>query len=314
MAVTGLPRFPLAALPTPLVRAERLEKALGSPPLYVKRDDLCGFGVAGNKARKLEFVLGDALARGCDTLVTGGGPSSNHVAAAAAGARVAGLRCLLVLYGSPDGAPSTNLALARAFGAEVRFTGDPARESVDDVLPGAAAALEADGRRPAVVPRGGASATGAVGYALAAREIAGQLPGGEAEAVVLATGSCGTQAGLVAASPPWRIIGAAVSRPPGEGAATVLALARGCAALIGAPPPAEAGIEVVDAVGPGFGLPSEEGEAAARLAAGTEGLLCDPVYTAKAFAVFVEVARRAAGPVVFLHTGGLAGALEAVRA
>ena len=130
MAVRELPRLRLAALPTPLVRAERLEVALSAPPIWVKRDDLTGFALAGNKARKLEFLVADALERGCDVVITGGGPGSNHCQAAAAAARVAGLTCRLVMYGEEPARAPTNLRLARAFGADVSFTGDPARPSV----------------------------------------------------------------------------------------------------------------------------------------------------------------------------------------
>jgi D-cysteine desulfhydrase len=124
MAVSRPPRFPLTALPTPLQPAVRLSAALAGPPILVKRDDLTGFALGGNKARKLEYLLGDALATGCDVLLTGGGPDSNHCQAAAAAARVAGLACELVLYGDEPRQPRVNLALARRSGASVSFTGD----------------------------------------------------------------------------------------------------------------------------------------------------------------------------------------------
>src|SRR5512132_4153783 len=125
MAMSRPASYPLTTLPTPLVRAERLERALGLPPLWVKRDDLIGFALAGNKARQLEVLLADALGRGCDTLLTGGGPASNFCQAAAAAARVAGLACVLVLYGQEPAVPPPNLALARAVGARVLFTCKP---------------------------------------------------------------------------------------------------------------------------------------------------------------------------------------------
>lgn len=311
------PRFALALLPTPLQPAERLARALGSGPIHVKRDDLVGFALAGNKARKLEFLLADALERGSDTLVTGGGPGSNHCQAAAAAARVGGLDCRLVLYGGePERAP-TGLRLARAFGAEIRFTGDPDRSSVDRGLERTAAELVEAGRRPYVVPRGGASPLGSVGYALAVEELAGQLACGGVtpEVVVVATGSCGTQAGLVAgtvaAGRPWRIVGAAVSRPIEECRARVLELARGCAALLGLPPADDGDVDVRDARGPGYGVPSPEGRKAARLAAEQEGLLLDHTFTAKAMAALVELVREGLrGPMVFVHTGGTASLLD----
>jgi 1-aminocyclopropane-1-carboxylate deaminase/D-cysteine desulfhydrase-like pyridoxal-dependent ACC family enzyme len=314
--VTIPARFPLAVLPTPLVRARRLEHVLGSPPIYVKRDDLTGFAFGGNKARKLEFIIADALAGGCDVFVTGGGPGSNHCAGSAAAARVAGLDCLLVLYGEESANPHPNLALARSFGAEVRFTNDPDRESVDRALQETAAGLEGEGRKPYVVPRGGATVLGAVGYALAGRELAAQLQdvGDGPSTVLLATGSCGTQAGLVAATADqgvgYRVVGATVSRPVDECRRLILDLGTGCARLLGMAEPTERHVELIDARGPGFGLASAEGAEAARLAGQTEGLLLDPVYTAKAFAVLVGlIGARECGTTVFIHTGGLPAAI-----
>ena len=313
----ALPRLSLAALPTPLRRAERLERALRAPPLWIKREDLAGFALAGNKVRKLEFLVADALERGCDTMLTGGGPGSNHCQATAAAARVAGLACSLVLYGQEPSPAPANLRLARSFGAEVRFTGDPDRASVDRTLEEEAARLAAEGGRPYVVPRGGATALGAVGYALAVEELAGQLAGEgvEPQMVVVATGSCGTQAGLVAGTVggghPWRVVGASVSRPPGECRGRVLLLAEECASLLGVPPPRDDNVEVLDARGPGYGVPSAEGAEAADLAAGTEGLLLDPVFTAKAMGALIGMVRQGRdGPLVFIHTGGTTALLE----
>jgi D-cysteine desulfhydrase len=316
VAVNPPARFRLATLPTPLVRAERLERALATPPLYVKRDDLTGFALAGNKARQLELLVGDALGRGCDALVTGGGPGSNFCQAAAVAARVAGLGCVLVMYGEEPASPHPNLALARASGAEVRFTGRPERDSVDPALDEAAAELEARGRRPYRMPRGGATALGAAGYALAAAELAVQLAAErvEPELVLVATGSGGTHAGVVAGAVaearPWRVVGASVSRPVAECAGQVLRLACAAAALLGQPE-AEAGhVEVWDARGPGYGIPSRDGDRAARLAAETEGFLLDPVFTAKALALLPRLVEDGVrGPVVFWHTGGASGAL-----
>jgi len=315
--VTSAPRFPLATLPTPLHRAERLDRALGGPPVWIKRDDLTGFVLAGNKARKLEYTVGEARALGCDVIVTGGGPGSNHCRGTAAAARVAGVRCVVVMYGDEPATPRVNLALIRSFGAEVRFTGDPDRSSIEPDLERAAKELEGEGRRPYVIPRGGATPVGAYGYAVAARELGAQLDetGIEPAAVVLATGSCATQAGLLAGVAAegrrLRIVGAAVSRPPEECRDRVLTLAAGTAELMAGPPPAPEGVEIVDARGSGYGVASEEGRRAARLAADTEGLLLDPVFTAKAMGVLIDMVRhRADGPVVFVHTGGVIEAIE----
>ena len=308
IAAEGVGRFRLAALPTPLIRAPRLAEAVGAGALYVKRDDLTGFALAGNKARPLEFLLADAVAAGADTLVTGGAPGSNFCAATAAAARRAGLRCELVLAGPPV-APGPALALARSWGAAVRWTGVPERGAVDAGLPAAAAELAAAGRRPYLIPRGGATGRGAIGYALAAAELCEQLAahGVDGARVVVAAGSGGTLAGLVAGNVlmgrPLRLVGGSVSRPPEETAGRVLALARECLALLS--PGADAGpddVMITDARGPGHGVPSPEGTAAAEQAMRTEGLMVDPVYTAKALALVPRYA--AGGNVVFWHTGG----------
>jgi D-cysteine desulfhydrase len=305
--VTG--RFRLAALPTPLIRAPRLAGIVGADSLYVKRDDLTGFAFAGNKARPLEFLVAAALAEGADTLVTGGGPDSNFCAAAAAAACRAGLRCELVLAG-PPGPPGPALTLAWSWGAGVRWTGVPERDSVDASLPAAAAELAARGRRPYLIPRGGATGAGAVGYALAAFELREQLAayGVDGPRVVVAAGSGGTLAGLVAGNVlmgrPLRLVGASVSRPPEATAERVLRLARECLALLSPGAEADPGdVVVADARGPGHGLASPEGTAAAEQAMRTEGLMVDPVYTAKALALVRRYA--AGGNVVFWHTGGM---------
>src|SRR5579859_1209956 len=300
-------RVRLAVLPTPLVLAPRLGEAVGADALYVKRDDLTGFAFAGNKARPLEFLVAAALGEGADTLVTGGAAGSNFCAAAAAAAARAGLGCELVIAGHP-GPPGAALALARSWGAAIRWTGVPERDSVDAGLPAAAAELAAAGRRPYVMPRGGASGLGAAGYALAAFEVREQLAahGIGSARVVVAAGSGGTLAGLVAgnvlAGRPLTLIGAAVSRPADETARRVLALARECLRMLGGSEAGPEDVMVADARGPGHGLASPEGTAAAEQAMRTEGLMVDPVYTAKALALVGRYA--AGGNVVFWHTGG----------
>jgi D-cysteine desulfhydrase len=172
--VTGPPRFPLGVLPTPLVPAERLRAALGCGPLWLKRDDLTGFAVAGNKVRALEYLIGDALARDVDVLVTGGGPDSNFVAAAALAARVAGLDCELVVWGDPRA--TTTLRLAADAGARIHPLGDDRRERVEPEVDRLATELAAAGRRPLAVPRGGSTPVGATGFARAAAEVVAQWP------------------------------------------------------------------------------------------------------------------------------------------
>ena len=309
--MTALPGALPVVLPTPLVDADRLAAALGlAGPLLVKRDDLTGFAVAGNKARQLRPLVADAQAVGADALVTGGTAGSNFVQAAAAAAAWAGMRCVLVIAGHPPVPPlHPNLAAALAWGAELRFTRDADRRSVDAALPAAADALAAAGGRPYVMPRGGASPVGAEAYRTAVDELLIQLDGhhghkGPRIVVVIATGAGGTLAGLVAGNVargrPLRIVGASVSRPPREVAGRVLDLAVAVARRHG-------DAELVDARGPGHGLASPAGESAAALALRTEGLVLDPVYTAKALAALPSVAGD--GPALFWHTGGLLDAV-----
>ena len=320
---SSLGRTPLAMLPTPLLAAPRLSDEVGIE-VWVKRDDMTGLLLGGNKARKLEFLCGEALARDADTLVTGGGSGSNHVQLTAAAAARLDLACVVVCYGDAPASEPLGLRLTRHLGAEVAFTGSADRASVDARLEEVAAKLTADGRRPYVIPRGGASAVGAVGYAVAAWELADQLAaaGVAAAAVLLATGSCGTQAGLVAGaarpdgSVRLEVVGVPVSRPPEECVERIARLATGCAERLGSGRVfTDADVRLLGGyLGPGYGKASPEGEEAARLAARTEGLLLDPVFTAKAMAALVAEARagRLRGPVVFLHTGGTPAALAAL--
>jgi D-cysteine desulfhydrase len=321
-----------------------LSEAVGVE-VWIKRDDLTGLLLGGNKARKLEFLCGDALASGADTLVTGGGPGSNHVQLTAAAAARLALGCVVVCYGQAPAAEPLGLRLTRQLGADVVFTGSPDRTSVDTRLEEVAAKLTAAGQHPYVIPRGGASPvgavgyaaaaaelaaqlTGAVGYAAAAAEIAGQLAGAGTPAsatatVLLATGSCGTQAGLIAGaalpsdvSTRLEIVGVPVSRPPEECTERIVRLATGCAKRLGSDRIFTAGdVRLLGGyLGPGYGKASPEGIEAALLAARTEGLVLDPVFTAKAMAALVVECRRGAlpGPVVFLHTGGTPSALAAL--
>ncbi|MGH8998617.1 MAG: pyridoxal-phosphate dependent enzyme, partial [Acidimicrobiia bacterium] len=311
----GVARQRLAFLPTPLHPSPALSAELGIE-VWLKRDDLTGFGLGGNKVRILEYLLGDAVARGADVLVTGGGPGSNYVALAAAGAARLGLGCVAVLYGDPPKSEPANLMLARRAGAEIRFTGDPDRASVDAGVAAASDELAAGGARPYAAGRGGAVPVGCLGYVDAAFELAAQL--GEARVrpghVVVATGSCGTQAGLLLGSAlaggGWEITGVTVSRTVPECVERIAALASGAADLLGVS--VEVGVPVVvDGIGPGYGVPSPAGDAAAALAARTEGLVFDPTFTAKGFAGLMAetAAGRITGPVVFLHTGGAGGLL-----
>jgi D-cysteine desulfhydrase len=314
------PRVELAVLPTALERMPRLERALGAGPLYVKRDDLTGFGIAGNKARALEFLIGAALADDADVLVTGGSPASNFCAAAALAASRVGLECELLVAGPTPSTLSTSLELATAAGARLLFDQVPRREDLDAAVVNHAAGLRAAGRHPWPVPRGGATPIGSLGYAYAARELSEQAErqGVTVRTAVVATGSGGTQAGLVAGQVgfglPWRVIGASVSRPATMLADQLLRTARACAKSIDLTPPTPEDVDLRDYRGPGFGIASEEDRRNARLALREEGLLLDDYYGAKAMTLFrTLLADGAPTPAVFWHTGGVAAALAALK-
>jgi len=299
-------------LPTPLVRADRLTAALGTGPLLVKRDDLAGFGVAGNKTRALEYLVGAAVRDGTEVLVACGGPGSNFVAAVAMAARAAGLACEIVLWGDPTGAP--NVGLARAAGARILCTGSTDRDAVDGLAVERAAELTAAGSRAMAVPRGGSTAVGALGFAAAAMELVAQLDE-RPSCIVVPVGSGGSCAGLLAglADTDLPVVGVSVSRPPAAAREAVLALATQCAELRDGPPPRDGQLELVDAVGAGFGIASAREDELARLALHTEGLLLDATYGAKAFAVAVErLQRRPGRPVLWWHTGGVVPAVAHV--
>lgn len=310
MRLSALSRERLATLPTPLHHAPRLSEAAGAE-VWVKRDDLTGLGLGGNKVRKLEYLVADARAKGADVLVTGGGVQSNHIALAALAAARAGLAAHIVCYGEePPGPPQGNGVLLTLAGATLVFTGDAERASVDAGLEAVAGELRQQGHTPYVVPRGGATPRGSAGYVRASLELASQLDTQSVSPshVVIATGSCGTQAGLEAGArwlqADYRIVGVTVSRSAAECRERVAQLAAECAALLALElAPIEP--EVLDGyLGPGYGRASEEGQAATELLARTEGLVLDPVFTAKAMAALLDLAREGAGPLLFWHTGG----------
>jgi 1-aminocyclopropane-1-carboxylate deaminase/D-cysteine desulfhydrase-like pyridoxal-dependent ACC family enzyme len=298
-------RFPLAVLPTPLVHAPRLSAALDRD-VWVKRDDLTGFALGGNKVRTLEVLVAEALARRCDHVVGCGGPGSNLCSALAAAAATAGLDCTLVLHGHEPAAAHPNLVMMRAFGARVCFTGDLDRASTPGHAAAVADRLRSRGRSPYVVPRGGASGLGATAYAFAAQELASQLTFRPAH-VVAPVGSGGTLAGLLAG---WTtfglagtLVGVAVSRPLTETRREVVRLSAEASGALGTGPPDIDRLRLVDGLGAGFGRPDPTTCDAARLAMRTEGIMADTTYVARAVAALGSLG----GPLVLWHTGGWLG-------
>lgn len=337
----GFPKADLAVLPTPLEDAPRFSEALGGAVrVLLKRDDATGLALGGNKARKLEFLVGEALALGSDTLITCGGPQSNHARMTAAAARKCGLDPVLVLDGDDPGTRQGNLLLDHLLGAQLVFSLE--RDS-SAVMPEVAARLEGMGRRPYIIPLGGSNALGALGYVSCVEEIMDEIEGGAISptALYVATGSCGTLAGLIIGKilfdAPFRIVGYAVSANSQLKEERTVNLVMEAIALLrdGAFPavceralacekyrkPFEKLLEstplsvkpmvkvIDDQVGQGYGKPTREGIQAISLLARSEGVLTDPVYTGKALAGLVRDVRQGAletgETVVFLHTGGV---------
>lgn len=316
--LAAFPRLGLADLPTPLEPMKRLTAHLGGPRLWIKRDDATGLGFGGNKLRKLDYVLHDAVSRGADTIVSGGVVQSNSQRQVAAVAAKLGLACHLAVYHgrlappTPEYETSGNAFLNRLFGAhlhDVPWTGDrnaAIRTLVDD--------LQASGRRPYFVPYGVSNSLGAVAYATTICEIEQQaaLSGFEPAAIVHCTGSAGTQAGLVvgaaAAMPGTRVVGIDIDAEPARVRADVMILARQAADLLGTDFD-EAMIEVVAGhAGPAYGVPHEATIEAIRLAGKLEALALDPVYSGKGLAGLIAMIHqgrwRNDEDVIFLHTGG----------
>lgn len=326
----SLPRLSLAFLPTPLHPLPRLSAQLaaqtGRPiQLWAKRDDQTGLAFGGNKTRKLEFLVADALDRGCDTLITTGAAQSNHCRQTAAAARQVGLACHLVLSSAtgaaPRGTPNGNLLLDELFGAQVHWTTRPERTPRLHAL---AEELTAAGERPYIVTLGGSDPVGARGYVAALEELHAQARelGVTFDALAVASSSGGTQAGMVAGA--WAlgwdvpIVGMSIDEPAPDLRALVADLATATLAGIGRPHRFAADdITVEDGyLGAGYGIVGDLERDAIRLLAQTEGMLLDPVYTGRAFGGLLDILRRrpdvpwlATQPephVLFWHTGGAA--------
>ncbi len=304
---------------TPIEKLSRLSEELGGPTIYIKRDDLLGLSAGGNKTRKLEFLVADALDKGADTLVTCGAVQSNHCRLTLAAAVKEGLKCRLVLEerveGSYDVDASGNNFLFRLLGVEeVRVV--PGGSNMDTEMAVVADGLKSEGRKPYVIPGGGSNPIGATGYVACALEILSQTFESEIaiDRVVTASGSSGTHAGLVtgfeSANASIPVVGINVSRPKDAQEEKVYDLVRQTSERLGVRSeiPRDKVLCFGDYVGPGYSLPTPEMGEAIRMLARLEGVLLDPVYTGKTMAGLIDLARngffKKDENVLFIHTGG----------
>ncbi|MEQ1714655.1 MAG: D-cysteine desulfhydrase [Hyphomicrobium sp.] len=308
--------------PTPLEPMENLSRHLGGPRIWIKRDDCTGLSTGGNKTRKLEFLMAEALADKADTIITQGATQSNHARQTAAVAAKLGLDCHILLEdrtGYVDEAynRSGNVLLDELPGASIsKRPGGADMQKEMEVL---AADLEAKGKRAYVIPGGGSNPVGALGYVNAALELLAQATdmGLNMSSIVHATGSAGTQAGLVAGlamlNAQIPVLGIGVRAPRDRQEANVFALAEKTCALVGVPGAVkrEQIVANCDYVGQGYGLPTEGMVDAVKLVARTEGILLDPVYSGKAMAGLIDLVQKGHfkkdETIVFLHTGGAVG-------
>jgi L-cysteate sulfo-lyase len=322
MLLSRFPRIKLAHLPTPLEFLPRLTEHLGGPSIYVKRDDCTGLAGGGNKTRKLEFLIADALEKGADTIITQGAVQSNHARQTAAAAATHGLRCEL-LFENRIAQPSDtylnsgNVLLDRLFGANIHHY--PGGSDMNAAMEEVANQLREDGLTPYVIPGGGSNPIGALGYVNCALEILHQANERQLhiDHIVHATGSAGTQAGLVtglrATHSGIPVLGIGVNAPQQAQEQKVFDLAVETADYIGAGGcvQREDVIANCDYVGAGYGVPTEGMREALLLLARLEGLLFDPVYSGKGLAGLIDLATKGHFAddenIVFLHTGGSAG-------
>jgi L-cysteate sulfo-lyase len=321
MHLARFARVRFAHLPTPLEPMPNLTRLLGGPQLYVKRDDCTGLATGGNKTRKLEFLIADALEKGADTVITHGAVQSNHVRQTAAAACRHGLRCEALLERRVPGHGAAyeatgNVLLDRLFRARLHLV--EAGTDMDAACADLAEEIRAQGGKPYYIPGGGSNRIGALGYVNCGLELLQQAndAGLRVDCVVVGTGSTGTQSGLVcgleAANANIDVLGICVRRPSGPQEEAVHKLASETAEHIGVRGgiPRERIMANGDYVGEGYGIPTAGTTLAIRIAAEQEGLLLDPVYSGKAMDGLIDLCRkgffRADQNVIFLHTGGSA--------
>jgi L-cysteate sulfo-lyase len=319
MNLAKFPRIRCGHFPTPLEPLESLTKHLGGPKLWIKRDDCTGLSSGGNKTRKLEFLMAEAIAEKADTVVTQGATQSNHARQTAAIAAKLGMACHILLedrtgYADEAYNLSGNVLLDQLHGASI--TKRPGGTDMQKEMEVLAAELKTQGKRPYVIPGGGSNPVGALGYVNAALELLAQATelGLRIDHVVHATGSAGTQAGLVAGlamlNSQIPVLGIGVRAPKDRQEASVFALAEKTCAYVGVPGAVkrEHVVANCDYVGQGYGIPTEGMVEALKLLANKEGILLDPVYSGKGMAGLIDLVKKShfkkTDNVVFLHTGG----------
>ena len=316
MHIGKLPRFPLAQLPTPIESMPALSRELGGPTLLIKRDDQTGLALGGNKTRKLEFLVGQALAQGADTLVTVGAAQSNHCRQTAAAAAKAGLGCELILNGKRPEIPNGNLLLNELFGATEHWI---ERSQRAEKLESVSAELIARGRKPYAITVGGSNGVGATGYVVAMIELMEQLSASSqrVDHILFGTSSGGTQAGIELGARitgcTGKLHGLSIDKNDPEHLeyeAEVAQIANDCAEYIGSEVRlTKDDVKVVYGyMGEGYGVVGDLEREAIRLMARREGIVLDPVYSGRAFGALVDLIRKGGfrqdETVLFWHTGG----------
>ena len=322
MNLSQFPRVRLAHLPTPLEHLPNLSRRLGGPNLFIKRDDCTGLGTGGNKTRKLEYLIADAVNNHADVIITQGAVQSNHARQTAAAATKMGLACEILLenraeFTAPDYLHSGNVFLDRLFGAVI--THYPKDTNMDDAMAEKAAELTGRGRHPYIIPGGGSNAIGALGYVNCALETLVQANDQSLliDHIVTATGSTGTQAGLVvglaATHSGIPLLGIGVRAPKEIQEENVFRLACRTAEYMGLPDIISRDLVTAnsDYVGAGYGIPTDSMIEAVTMMAREEAILMDPVYSGKALAGLIDLIQngyfKSGQNVIFLHTGGSAG-------
>ena len=324
-SMENLSRIQINLLPTPLVELKRLSAVLGGPRIFMKRDDLTGLGLGGNKTRKLEFLLGDALSQNCDVVITGGAIQSNHCRQTAAASAAAGLECHLALGGKRPAFPNGNLLLDYLFGAIVYWCGEQKR---GEQIPQIAEKLRSEGRRPYIIPFGGSNAIGAMGFVAAVNELKNQIKAmnNMVDYVILPSSSGGTHAGLTVGvdiySISTEVIGIGIDRgesgnPAYESELAILANKIAEKLNIQSRYTPDQFQMRYEYFGGGYKAVSDLEREAIQLVARNTGILLDPIYSGRAMGGLIDMIRNkqfsSSDTVLFWHTGGTPAIFEFAR-